>query len=178
MSVTSGSWCFFSFSEATSWSWWSSLKRRTNSTWCLKSLEEVSELQLLQDACISSLWLQTRDTCIAEWLKKKSFVCRKACILCLVLLNAADIYSYFPALGSILAHIHKRRHFSEQEASVVVQDIASALDFLHNKGKTYFTTHDHQKGKASLRVYAYHEVGFSTVVRTPYAKNNNTNKHP
>uniref|UniRef100_A0A8C3GAW7 non-specific serine/threonine protein kinase n=1 Tax=Cyclopterus lumpus TaxID=8103 RepID=A0A8C3GAW7_CYCLU len=37
--------------------------------------------------------------------------------------------------GSILAHIHRRRHFSEQEAGVVVQDIASALDFLHNKGK-------------------------------------------
>lgn len=40
-----------------------------------------------------------------------------------------------PHLGSILAHIHKRRHFSEQEASVVVQEIASALDFLHNKGE-------------------------------------------
>uniref|UniRef100_A0A8C4FFH0 non-specific serine/threonine protein kinase n=1 Tax=Dicentrarchus labrax TaxID=13489 RepID=A0A8C4FFH0_DICLA len=39
--------------------------------------------------------------------------------------------------GSILAHIHKRRHFSEQEASVVVQDIASALDFLHNKGMAH-----------------------------------------
>lgn len=37
-------------------------------------------------------------------------------------------------LGSVLAHIHKRRYFSEQEASIVVQDIASALDFLHNKG--------------------------------------------
>uniref|UniRef100_A0A671QRY5 non-specific serine/threonine protein kinase n=1 Tax=Sinocyclocheilus anshuiensis TaxID=1608454 RepID=A0A671QRY5_9TELE len=36
--------------------------------------------------------------------------------------------------GSVLAHIHKRRYFSEQEASIVVQDIASALDFLHNKG--------------------------------------------
>uniref|UniRef100_A0A8C1TWF8 non-specific serine/threonine protein kinase n=2 Tax=Cyprinus carpio TaxID=7962 RepID=A0A8C1TWF8_CYPCA len=35
--------------------------------------------------------------------------------------------------GSVLAHIHKRRYFSEQEASIVVQDIASALDFLHNK---------------------------------------------
>lgn len=42
-------------------------------------------------------------------------------------------------LGSILAHIHKRRHFSEQEACVVVQDIASALDFLHNKGKPVHT---------------------------------------
>lgn len=31
-------------------------------------------------------------------------------------------------------HIHKRRYFSEQEASIVVQEIASALDFLHNKG--------------------------------------------
>uniref|UniRef100_A0A8C3AWC5 non-specific serine/threonine protein kinase n=1 Tax=Cyclopterus lumpus TaxID=8103 RepID=A0A8C3AWC5_CYCLU len=39
--------------------------------------------------------------------------------------------------GSILAHIHRRRHFSEQEAGVVVQDIASALDFLHNKGMAH-----------------------------------------
>ncbi|XP_037326226.1 MAP kinase-interacting serine/threonine-protein kinase 2b isoform X1 [Pungitius pungitius] len=39
--------------------------------------------------------------------------------------------------GSILAHIHRRRYFSEQEASVVVQDIASALDFLHNKGMAH-----------------------------------------
>lgn len=37
--------------------------------------------------------------------------------------------------GSVLTHIHKRRHISEQEASVVVQDIASALNFLHNKGR-------------------------------------------
>ncbi|KAF1431815.1 MAP kinase-interacting serine/threonine-protein kinase 2, partial [Spheniscus magellanicus] len=39
-----------------------------------------------------------------------------------------------PATGSILTHIHRRRHFNELEASVVVQDIASALHFLHNKG--------------------------------------------
>ncbi|XP_063056778.1 MAP kinase-interacting serine/threonine-protein kinase 2b [Engraulis encrasicolus] len=39
--------------------------------------------------------------------------------------------------GSVLNHIHKRRHFSEQEASIVVQDIASALDFLHNKGMAH-----------------------------------------
>ncbi|KAJ0032756.1 hypothetical protein NQD34_002837 [Periophthalmus magnuspinnatus] len=39
--------------------------------------------------------------------------------------------------GSILAHIHKRQRFSEQEASLVVQDIASALDFLHNKGMAH-----------------------------------------
>ncbi|NXM06897.1 MKNK2 kinase, partial [Tyrannus savana] len=35
---------------------------------------------------------------------------------------------------SILTHIHRRRHFNELEASVVVRDIASALHFLHNKG--------------------------------------------
>lgn len=46
-----------------------------------------------------------------------------------------------PHSGSILAHIHKRRHFSEQEASVVVQEIASALDFLHNKGKAKAAPH-------------------------------------
>ncbi|XP_075400446.1 MAP kinase-interacting serine/threonine-protein kinase 2 isoform X1 [Tenrec ecaudatus] len=38
--------------------------------------------------------------------------------------------------GSILSHIHQRRHFNELEASVVVQDVASALDFLHNKGRS------------------------------------------
>uniref|UniRef100_A0A8C5SNV9 Protein kinase domain-containing protein n=1 Tax=Laticauda laticaudata TaxID=8630 RepID=A0A8C5SNV9_LATLA len=36
--------------------------------------------------------------------------------------------------GSILTHIHRRRHFNELEASMVVHDIASALNFLHNKG--------------------------------------------
>ncbi|XP_029473785.1 MAP kinase-interacting serine/threonine-protein kinase 1 isoform X2 [Rhinatrema bivittatum] len=36
--------------------------------------------------------------------------------------------------GSILTHIQRRKHFSEREASRVVQDIASALDFLHTKG--------------------------------------------
>ncbi|NXY81328.1 MKNK2 kinase, partial [Alcedo cyanopectus] len=39
-----------------------------------------------------------------------------------------------PVAGSILTHIHRRRHFNELEASVVVRDIASALHFLHNKG--------------------------------------------
>ncbi|XP_037058734.1 MAP kinase-interacting serine/threonine-protein kinase 1 isoform X7 [Peromyscus leucopus] len=36
--------------------------------------------------------------------------------------------------GSILAHIQKRKHFNELEASRVVRDVASALDFLHTKG--------------------------------------------
>ncbi|XP_030062887.1 MAP kinase-interacting serine/threonine-protein kinase 1 isoform X1 [Microcaecilia unicolor] len=36
--------------------------------------------------------------------------------------------------GSILAHIQRRKHFNEKEASKVVKDIASALDFLHTKG--------------------------------------------
>ncbi|KAK1152410.1 MAP kinase-interacting serine/threonine-protein kinase 2-like [Acipenser oxyrinchus oxyrinchus] len=39
--------------------------------------------------------------------------------------------------GSILSHIHRRRHFNEKEASVVVQEIASALYFLHNKGMAH-----------------------------------------
>lgn len=37
--------------------------------------------------------------------------------------------------GSILAHIQKRKHFNEREASKVVRDIACALDFLHTKGE-------------------------------------------
>lgn len=36
--------------------------------------------------------------------------------------------------GSILNHIHQRRHFNEREASFVVRDIAEALNYLHNKG--------------------------------------------
>ncbi|XP_068095702.1 MAP kinase-interacting serine/threonine-protein kinase 1 [Hyperolius riggenbachi] len=36
--------------------------------------------------------------------------------------------------GSILSHIQRRKYFNEREASRVVQDIASALDFLHTKG--------------------------------------------
>ncbi|XP_043909916.1 MAP kinase-interacting serine/threonine-protein kinase 2 [Protopterus annectens] len=39
--------------------------------------------------------------------------------------------------GSILTHIHRRRHFNEKEASRVVRDIASALYFLHNKGMAH-----------------------------------------
>ncbi|KAF4086319.1 hypothetical protein AMELA_G00105500 [Ameiurus melas] len=39
--------------------------------------------------------------------------------------------------GSVLTHIHRRQHFSEQEVSAVVQDIASALHFLHSKGMAH-----------------------------------------
>ncbi|KAM6263968.1 MAP kinase-interacting serine/threonine-protein kinase 1 isoform 4-T7 [Spheniscus humboldti] len=48
----------------------------------------------------------------------------------------ARYYLVFEKLrgGSILAHIQKRKHFNEREASKVVRDIASALDFLHTKG--------------------------------------------
>ena len=37
-------------------------------------------------------------------------------------------------LGPLLKHIQKRKVFTEKEASLVVGDIANALDFLHNKG--------------------------------------------
>ncbi|XP_069088837.1 MAP kinase-interacting serine/threonine-protein kinase 1 [Pleurodeles waltl] len=36
--------------------------------------------------------------------------------------------------GSILSHIQRRKHFNEREASKVVKDIATALNFLHTKG--------------------------------------------
>ncbi|XP_067824364.1 MAP kinase-interacting serine/threonine-protein kinase 2b [Heptranchias perlo] len=39
--------------------------------------------------------------------------------------------------GSVLTHIHRRKHFNEREASIVVREIASALDFLHNKGMAH-----------------------------------------
>lgn len=37
--------------------------------------------------------------------------------------------------GSILAHIQKRKHFNERDASRVVRNVAAALDFLHTKGE-------------------------------------------
>ena len=37
--------------------------------------------------------------------------------------------------GALLHHIEQRKTFTEQEASTVVRDIASALTFLHNKGR-------------------------------------------
>lgn len=36
--------------------------------------------------------------------------------------------------GTLLETIENRGHLTEQEASLVVQDIAKALDFLHKKG--------------------------------------------
>ncbi|RWS24570.1 MAP kinase-interacting serine/threonine-protein kinase 1-like protein, partial [Leptotrombidium deliense] len=36
--------------------------------------------------------------------------------------------------GPLLAHIQKRVHFTENEASQIIRDIANALKFLHHKG--------------------------------------------
>lgn len=36
--------------------------------------------------------------------------------------------------GPLLAHIEKRVQFTEQEASLIIRDLASALSFLHRKG--------------------------------------------
>lgn len=56
-------------------------------------------------------------------------------------------HHYYLFLGSVLTHIHRRQCFSEQEVSAVVQDIASALHFLHSKGQSvlliYTPLHTH-----------------------------------
>ncbi|KAK3857384.1 hypothetical protein Pcinc_036363 [Petrolisthes cinctipes] len=36
--------------------------------------------------------------------------------------------------GPLLSHIQRRSHFTEAEASMVIKDLASALQFLHSKG--------------------------------------------
>ncbi|XP_072430584.1 MAP kinase-interacting serine/threonine-protein kinase 1-like isoform X3 [Chiloscyllium punctatum] len=50
--------------------------------------------------------------------------------------DEAHFYLVFEKMrgGSILTHIQRRKYFNEREASIVVKDIASALDFLHTKG--------------------------------------------
>jgi MAP kinase interacting serine/threonine kinase len=40
--------------------------------------------------------------------------------------------------GTLLANIERRGHLTEREASLVVRDIAQALDFLHSKGVWVF----------------------------------------
>ena len=42
--------------------------------------------------------------------------------------------STYSVVGPLLKHIEKKKVFTEKEASVVVKDIVSALDFLHKKG--------------------------------------------
>jgi len=39
--------------------------------------------------------------------------------------------------GTLLANIEQRGHLTEQEASLVVHDIANALNFMHNKGMAH-----------------------------------------
>ena len=44
--------------------------------------------------------------------------------------------------GTLLANIESRGHLTEREASLVIRDIAKALDFLHSKGRsTVFKAH-------------------------------------
>ena len=38
--------------------------------------------------------------------------------------------------GTLLANIERRGHLCEREASLVVRDIAKALDYLHSKGRS------------------------------------------
>ena len=43
--------------------------------------------------------------------------------------------------GQLLDHIQNRVRFTEKEASYVIRDLASALQFLHKKGKYFVTVH-------------------------------------
>lgn len=104
----------------TSWSLWSFLRKRISFTWCLKSWGEV---------CTSVRVRFYRKPNMLLFVKKKKKM-KWAVELMVCMLPHPP-----PPPGSVLNHIHRRRHFSEQEASIVVQDIASALDFLHNKGQ-------------------------------------------
>lgn len=60
--------------------------------------------------------------------------------------------------GTLLANIERRGHLSEREAVVVVQQIAKALNFLHQKGNINFILctikYLHQKVNEILYFYA------------------------
>ena len=42
---------------------------------------------------------------------------------------------HYVSTGQLLDHIQNRIKFTEKEASYVIKDLASALQFLHKKGK-------------------------------------------
>lgn len=44
--------------------------------------------------------------------------------------------------GQLLNRIQERVHFSEREASQIVREIASALNFLHKKGNVFYDLSD------------------------------------
>ena len=48
------------------------------------------------------------------------------------------LYVIFNFTGQLLDHIQNRIKFTEKEASYVIKDLASALQFLHKKGNTIF----------------------------------------
>ena len=43
--------------------------------------------------------------------------------------------------GTLFETIERRRHLTEQEASLVIRDIATALHFLHQKGEPPLLSH-------------------------------------
>lgn len=51
------------------------------------------------------------------------------------------IFVLMSILGPLLKYIEKKKAFTEKEASLVVKDIVSALDFLHKKGTECLTKH-------------------------------------
>ena len=50
--------------------------------------------------------------------------------------------STYSVVGPLLKHIEKKKVFTEKEASLVVKDIVSALDFLHKKGMNVPANHN------------------------------------
>lgn len=50
--------------------------------------------------------------------------------------TATDFYFVFEKLegGDLFSHINRQKVFTEQEASMVIRDIAVALTFLHDHG--------------------------------------------
>lgn len=52
-----------------------------------------------------------------------------------------ELMSTYSVVGPLLKHIEKKKVFTEKEASLVVKDIVSALDFLHKKGMNVTANH-------------------------------------
>ena len=57
-------------------------------------------------------------------------------------------------LGPLLKYIEKKKVFTEKEASLVVKDIVSALDFLHKKGTVIIRSTKHLLSPLNYKMFS------------------------
>ena len=101
---------------------------RSRDTLGLESLRKLTPfITVAATKTSSSLWSILRNPTDSTSFSKKSTEVR----IFVIFVRFHDLKSI---LGQLLDHIQNRVRFTEKEASYVIRDLASALQFLHKKG--------------------------------------------